>query len=323
VDTQWWLWEAANFTGLSVVKGAGLSGDNALQVAIPPGASGSLQVYQSFLKLEQGVTYTISFMAKADAPRTVTVRLMGRTLYNWQTFWTQTGIQLTTEPQTFTFEYEHTGDTVGGTGIFNNDIDWCFDHGGSDVDAYYDRIWLGPEPPPSPNKASQPLPADGAIHEDTWVTLSWEPGNFAVSHDVYLGENFDDVDNGTGDTFRGNQGSTFYVAGFPGFAYPEGLIQGKTYYWRIDEVNDMHPESPWKGDVWSFTIPPMKAFNPVPSDGTDSVALDTELSWIPGFGARLHTVYFGDDFETVANATVGVPAGVPSYNPGPLKAAKL
>jgi hypothetical protein len=29
-----------------------------------------------------------------------------------------------------------------------------------------------------------------------------------------------------------------------------------TYYWRVDEVNDLHPDSPWKGDVWSFTIAP-------------------------------------------------------------------
>jgi len=323
LDTHWWLWEAANFTGLSVVQGAGLSGDNAMMVAIPPGATGSLQVYQSFMVLEQGVTYTISFMAKADAPRTINVRLMGRTLYNWQTFWGQTGIQLTTEPQTFTFEYEHTGETVGGTGVFNDDIDWCFDHGGSDISAYYDRIWLGQEPPPSPDIASNPIPADGAIHEDTWVSLSWEPGSAAVSHDVYLGDNFDDVAKGMADTFRGNQMSNFYLAGFPGYAYPEGLVPGTTYYWRVDEINDQNPNSPWEGDVWSFTIPSMEAFNPVPADGADSVSVNTQLSWTPGYGAKLHTVYFGDNFETVANATVGLPSGTASYNPGPLKAAKL
>ncbi|MBN2317090.1 MAG: carbohydrate binding domain-containing protein, partial [Sedimentisphaerales bacterium] len=262
MSTNWWLWEAANFTGLSVVQGAGLSGDNAMMVAIPAGASGSLQVYQSFLVLEQGVTYTISFMAKADEPRTINVRLMGRTLYNWRTFWGQTGIQLTTEPQTFTFQYEHTEETVGGTGVFNDDIDWCFDHGGSDISAYYDRIWLGQGPPPSPDIASKPVPEDGAIHEDTWVSLSWEPGSNAVSHDVYLGDNYDDVANGAGDTFRGNQKDNFYLAGFPGYAYPEGLVQGTTYYWRVDEINDENPNSPWKGDVWSFTIPSMEAFNP-------------------------------------------------------------
>jgi len=107
-----------------------------------------------------------------------------------------------------------------------------------------------------------PVPADGAIHPDTWVNLSWTPGGHAVSHDVYLGENIDDVNDGTGGTFQGNQTDTFFVAGFPGFAYPDGLIPGTTYYWRIDEVNDTEPNSPWKGNVWSFSISPNTADAP-------------------------------------------------------------
>jgi len=50
-----------------------------------------------------------------------------------------------------------------------------------------------------------PEPEDGAIYSDTWVNLSWSPGDFAVSHDIYLGDSFDDVNDGTGDTFKGNQ----------------------------------------------------------------------------------------------------------------------
>ena len=168
-----------------------------------------------------------------------------------------------------------------------------------------------------------PNPADGAIHSDTWVTISWKPGDFAVSHDVYLGDNFDDVDNGVGDTFRGNQVTTFYVAGFPGFAYPEGLVPGTTYYWRIDEVNDADPNSPWKGPIWSFSIPPRTAYAPDPADGAESVDVNIQLTWTAGFNAKLHTVYFGDDYDTVANATVGVPAGTPRYTPGPLDPAKV
>ncbi|MEJ2704289.1 MAG: LamG domain-containing protein, partial [Sedimentisphaerales bacterium] len=63
-----------------------------------------------------------------------------------------------------------------------------------------------------------PEPKDGALHEDTWITLGWSAGDYAVSHDVYLGEDFDVVDEATrdSDVFRGNQASTFYVAGFPG-----------------------------------------------------------------------------------------------------------
>jgi hypothetical protein len=171
--------------------------------------------------------------------------------------------------------------------------------------------------------ASHPSPADGAMHPETWVTLGWQPGAFAVSHDVYMGDNYDDVNDGTGGTFIINQTMEFYVAGFPGYAYPDGLVPGTTYYWRIDEVNEVEPNSPWKGAVWSFTVPPKKAYGPNPADGADSVALDVTLQWTGGFGTKLHTVYFGEDFDEVNNATGGAPIGIASYRPGPLKLAKV
>ncbi len=158
-----------------------------------------------------------------------------------------------------------------------------------------------------------PNPKDGAVIEDTWVNLSWSPGDFAVSHDVYLGDNFDDVNNGTGDTFRGNQTGTFIIAGFPGFPYPDGLVPGTTYYWRIDEINDAEPNSPWKGEIWSFSIPPKTAYNPNPADGAEFVQPGTELSWTPGFGAKLHTVYIGTDFDTVDSAAGGALQGIAKY----------
>ncbi|MEE9366249.1 MAG: PA14 domain-containing protein, partial [Dehalococcoidales bacterium] len=171
--------------------------------------------------------------------------------------------------------------------------------------------------------ARNPDPADGAILRVTLVTLVWTPGDYAASHDVYLGENFDDVDAGAADTFRGNQVSTSFTIGFPGVPYPDGLVPGTTYYWRIDEVNDLHPESPWrKGLVWSFAIAPKTAYNPDPADGAEFVNPNAELSWEPGFGAMLHYVYFGDNFDDVNNATGGLPQGTTTYTPGPLKLAK-
>jgi len=168
-------------------------------------------------------------------------------------------------------------------------------------------------------KATRPNPPDGGIHPDTWVTLSWTPGGYAVSHDVYLGENSDDVNDGTGVTFRGNQTATYFVAGFPGFAYPGGLVPGTTYYWRIDEVNDADPRSPWRGDLWSFTVPPRKAYEPNPADGARFVDLNPTLSWTPGFGAKLHTVYFDNTFDAVNDATQGARAGTTTYVPGTLE----
>jgi hypothetical protein len=170
-----------------------------------------------------------------------------------------------------------------------------------------------------------PDPADGALYSATWVTLSWKPGDLAASHDVYMGDNFDDVNNATRDSelFRGNQAldTTFYFAGFPPGAFPDGLVPGTTYYWRIDEVNDAEPDSPWKGQVWSFMVPPKTAYFPIPADGAEFVALDVRLTWTPGYGAKMHYVVFGEDFDEVSNAPSGV-LSTASFNPGSLKLAK-
>jgi hypothetical protein len=167
-----------------------------------------------------------------------------------------------------------------------------------------------------------PIPADGSYVEDTWVNLSWTPGPFAVSHDVYLGEDFGAVNEGAEGIFIGNQTATFLVVGFPGFPYPDGLVPGTTYYWRIDEVNDTDPNSPWKGDVWSFTVPPKTAYLPEPVDGAEAVGVSDSLTWTPGFGAKLHTVYFGDNFDEISTAEGGLPQANTIFSPGPLEMAK-
>jgi len=172
--------------------------------------------------------------------------------------------------------------------------------------------------------AYRPSPTDGDMLEANWANMSWRPGDWAVSHDVYLGDVFDDVNEGTRDSdiYRGNQTSTFYVAGFPGFAYSDGLVPGTTYYWRIDEVNAPPDETVYKGDVWSFSIPPKTAYFPDPTDGGEAVDVDVQLGWTAGFGAKLHTVYFGESFDEVDNATGGLPQGTLTYSPGTLKMAK-
>ncbi len=166
-------------------------------------------------------------------------------------------------------------------------------------------------------KAYNPIPTDGAFHEDTWASLGWSPAESAASHDVYFGENYDNVNDGIGDTFIGNQPAIFLVVGFPGFPYPDGLIPGTTYYWRIDEVED--DGTVRQGDTWSFTVPPKTAYNPDPADGAESVDPDVVLEWTVGFGAKLHTVYFGDNFDDVNNASDGLPQGPATYTPGPLE----
>ena len=172
-------------------------------------------------------------------------------------------------------------------------------------------------------QASNPSPADGALHTDTWANLTWMPGDFAVSHDVYIGANAADVTAGTAETFLGRQTATALLVGFPGYPYPEGLVPGTTYYWRVDEVNEANPESPWIGSVWSFSIAPYSAYHPDPADGAGIADTSVTLSWAAGYGAKMHTLYIGDDFDTVANATGGAPVSATSYDPGPLESEKV
>jgi hypothetical protein len=104
-------------------------------------------------------------------------------------------------------------------------------------------------------KATAPDPADGSDNVPQDVILSWQPGPFAAVHDVYFDESFDDVNTAptmnTLDVLKSNDQ--------PGTTYdPDGLLDfGKTYYWRIDEVNAPPDSTTFKGAVWSFTVEPL------------------------------------------------------------------
>ena len=154
-------------------------------------------------------------------------------------------------------------------------------------------------------KASAPAPADRSIYEDVWATLAWTAGYAAVTHDMYFSDILADVENRAPEAFQGNLDSAYLVVGFPTFPFPDGLSRGTTYYWRVDEVDEANPDSPWKGDIWSFTVPPNTAWKSIPPDNARLVDPDMDLSWTAGSGARLHTVYFGDNFDDVNNATGG------------------
>jgi len=95
--------------------------------------------------------------------------------------------------------------------------------------------------------ACDPDPRDGARYVAVNVVLSWGPGATAITHDVYFGTAQADVAAGTGGTFKGNQPAATYT--------PAGLLNGTTYYWRIDEV-EADRTTKYKGDVWRFTTVP-------------------------------------------------------------------
>jgi hypothetical protein len=173
-----------------------------------------------------------------------------------------------------------------------------------------------------------PVPEDGALITSTEVTLQWQPGMISLSSNVYFGENFDAVSNATPadtDIFRGNTTEITFSVGSPGSPYPSGLSEKTTYYWRIDEVNDLNQDSPWKGNVWSFTVASKSAFNPNPVDGSLFIDPNVTLSWTPGSGSVMHRMYFGDNLQDVQAGTGGTAKGPvpnPNYTPGTLELEK-
>jgi hypothetical protein len=269
------------------------------------------------IAVEANKTYTVDFWTKAEADRTLIIdALLNQS--PWTRLFRVTDIPVTTEWTRIhhTFQADATMSPV----VF------LFSFVDSTTTIWLDhvRFYEGEydEEDGLPELAYGPDPEDGAVVEATWANLSWRPGSFAVTHDVYFGESFDAVNEGAEGTFVGNQGAAFLVVGFPGFPYPDGLVPGTTYYWRVDEVNDTEPNSPWKGDVWSFSISPKTAYFPDPADAAEAVAVNDKLSWKPGFGAKLHTVYFGESFNEVDSATGGLPQGTTDFTPGTLKMAK-
>ena len=173
----------------------------------------------------------------------------------------------------------------------------------------------------SSKRAFMPDPADDTYYLDTWASMAWNKGDTAASHDVYFSDNLADVEADAESAFLGNQPGTFFVVGFPGMPYPDGLVPDTTYYWRVDEV-EADGTTKHEGFVWSFTVAPKTAYAPEPAEGAGLVDPNVLLSWQPGFGAIVHTVYFGDNFDDVNNAAGGLPQGTTNYTPGTLKMAK-
>jgi hypothetical protein len=161
-------------------------------------------------------------------------------------------------------------------------------------------------------KPHEPTPADGAEFSGSFVVLSWTEGLYGVLFDVYFGENFADVDAGTPDTAKGRQG--------PKFLYIPALVAGTTYYWRVDDVQ-ADGTTVHKGDVWSFTVPPLIAYKPNPANGMKYVDPNVTLSWTKGYGSILHDVYFGNNLADVEAGTGDTAKGRQlgeTYAPGPL-----
>jgi len=145
-------------------------------------------------------------------------------------------------------EYEEGADGVmdiaGGTLIIDGDqiaqINGYFDNGR--IIAYGTRGWINAEVVDGNTVVTatqdlgiawNPNPSTGAEDVLACTDLSWSPGDYAASHDVYFGTSYEAVRdaNTSSPEYKGRQDANSYDCGL--------LELGKTYYWRIDEVNEL------------------------------------------------------------------------------------
>ncbi len=120
-----------------------------------------------------------------------------------------------------------------------------------------------------PAQAREPQPADGAAGVDVTSALSWRAGREAISHDVYLGTDPNDLP---------------LVDAVGEASYAAELEFGSTYYWQVVEVNEADATPAWTGDVWSFSTEEYASI-----DGFEAYTDDIESgmaifdTWIDGW----------------------------------------
>ena len=209
------LVRGAGFT-VSVVPSARLSGPNAALIDVTDASVASIGIAQGNLKFERGKKYPVGLMAKADKPREMVILIQ---LYKPEgPTWTDIVLQhvsLTTEPQTFVFEYTHNDDSMADHPAWAADMylmlkgQW-WPMAGDTVASkvWVDRVHVGQQPPLADSRirsASSPAPAQDAGDVSCDTGLKWTPGEFAGTHDVYFGKAFADVNAASRDDPRGVQ----------------------------------------------------------------------------------------------------------------------
>jgi hypothetical protein len=122
--------------------------------------------------------------------------------------------------------------------------------------------------------ATDPSPATGQSDVPVDAILSWTGNGAAPMHDVYLGTSADDVAAAERTDPRDvlaseGQTDTTYTAGAP-------LEYGRTYAWRVDEVNGAPDNTITRGETWTFTTEPYA----YPISGVTATA----SSFTPGMG---------------------------------------
>jgi len=129
------------------------------------------------------------------------------------------------------------------------------------------------------HQAWEPRPIVGEVDVLLDRKLIWNPGIVSKEaielyneHNIYLGTDFNDVNSATVPMATMTDANE----------YSASLDYDTTYYWRIDEVSSLDPNSPAKGEVWSFTTSNFIVIDDF-EDYNDYEPYTAYLTWIDGW----------------------------------------
>ncbi len=150
------------------------------------------------------------------------------------------------------------------------------------IDTFGDRTVIPSGHLQLPLRANRPKPGTGQIDVTHTAVLNWSPGYKAARHDVYFGADAEAVANAdtSSPEYIGNRdlGSESYE--------PGELQWNTTYYWRVDEVNNLDSGSPWVGYLWSFTTGDFLVVDDF--EGYDARNSQIWWAWKDGLGYVAH-----------------------------------
>lgn len=116
----------------------------------------SVQLVQADIPLEKGATYTVSFDARASAARTMKTAIKGPD-YGYQEYMTSKTVELTTENQTFSYEFKMTGSSDA-----NGRLEFNMGAAGSTEDIYISNVSIKKTQEANPDEVEEKtILADG------------------------------------------------------------------------------------------------------------------------------------------------------------------
>ncbi len=141
--------------------------------------------------------------------------------------------------------------------------------------------------------AREPSPTSAKTGADATSSLSWRAGREAAKHTLYLSTDEQAVIDGTAS-----------MATVDDPSYVPALDLASTYYWRVDEVNEVETPSIWPGAIWSFSTQEFIVVDDFESYTDDMDAGEAIFqTWVDGFEIASNGSVVGK--ETSESGTFG------------------